>query len=533
MSMAGGQMSWWRDAVVYQVYVRSFADSDGDGTGDLPGVTGRLPYLAELGVDALWLTPFYRSPMADHGYDVADQCDVDPLFGTLADADALIARAHELGLRVILDLVPNHSSDEHPWFQEALADPTSPMRDRYLFRKPGPDGGPPNNWESVFGGPAWTLDEASGEYYLHLFDSRQPDFNWRHPAVPEEWERILRFWLDRGVDGFRIDVAHGLYKRADMPDQPTGLVAEDALFHASVAPHAWDQPEVVDVYRRWRQITDEYDDRVMVGEVFLSRLDRVARFVGPDRLHQSFNFPLLAAPLDAATWRELITASLDAFDIEGASPTWVLSNHDVIRHATRYGGGERGRARARAATLTLLGLPGSPYVYEGEELGLEQDELEPDARQDPIWRRSGGTVEGRDGSRTPMPWTSVPPGHGFTTGTPWLPFGPQALDRSVAAEGRDDGSTLAFYRRTLALRRELREGLDRKVEWLEAPPEVLAYSRRGNGGRLVCVLNTGEVGHEVALPPGELLVSSDPAAMTSATGVLVPAGSAVWVRVEV
>jgi alpha-glucosidase len=524
--------SWWRDAVVYQVYVRSFADSDGDGIGDLPGITARLPYVAGLGADAIWLTPFYRSPMADHGYDVADQCGVDPLFGSLADADALLAHAHGLGLRVIVDLVPNHSSDEHPWFQEALADPGSPLRERYFFRS-GVDDGPPNRWESVFGGPAWTRVE-DGQWYLHLFDSKQPDFDWRHPAVHAEWERILRFWLDRGVDGFRIDVAHGLYKQADLADHPPGLVAEDVLFHASVAPNAWDQPEVVDVYRRWRQITDSYDDRVMVGEVFLSRVDRVARFVGRNRLHQSFNFPLLAAPLEARRWQTLITESLAAFLVDGAGPTWALSNHDVIRHPTRYGGGERGRARARAATLTLLGLPGSPYLYEGEELGLEQDDLPPEVRQDPIWRRSGGAVVGRDGCRTPMPWTARSPGHGFTTGTPWLPFGPQADERSVEQQERAPHSTLAFYRNALALRRRLRTDLDGQVEWLDAPEHMLAYARaHAGGGRVVCLLNTGPLPVSW-LGPGELLIASGGGTVVAAQeGLQLAPDTAVWLRQEV
>lgn len=507
---------WWQDAVVYQIYVRSFADSNGDGVGDLPGITSRLPYLADLGVDGLWLTPFYPSPMADHGYDVADQCDVDPLFGTLTDLDVLLARAHDLDLRVLVDLVPNHTSDSHPWFQQALADPTSPMRDRYLFR-PGGDGGPPNNWESVFGGPAWT-QVPDGAWYLHLFDAGQPDLDWRHPAVHQEWERILRFWLDRGVDGFRIDVAHGLYKQADLADSPPGLEPENPLFHASVTPHAWDQPEVVDVYRRWREITDAYDDRVLVGEVFLSDLAKVARFVGKDRLHQSFNFALLAAPFDAATWQLLIRAALAAFEVEGASPTWVLSNHDVIRHATRYGSVER----ARAATLTLLGLPGSPYLYEGEELGLEQDILPPEARQDPIWVRSGGLVEGRDGCRTPMPWTAAEPGHGFTTGTPWLPFDAQAAARSVEVESADEGSTLAFYRQALQVRRQLRGSLSREVRWLTAPDGVLSYARaHAEGGDVVCVLNTGE--DPVVLPEGAVLVASS-------SGPAVHPGAAVWVR---
>jgi alpha-glucosidase len=523
---------WWQDAAVYQVYVRSFADSDGDGVGDLVGVTARLPYLADLGVDAVWLTPFYRSPMVDHGYDVADQCDVDPLFGTLDDADKLLATARDVGLRVIVDLVPNHSSDEHPWFREAVADRFSPMRDRYLFRA-GRDGGPPNNWESVFGGPAWTRVDDD-QWYLHLFDSRQPDFDWRHPAVHEEWERILRFWLDRGVDGFRIDVAHGLYKQEDLADNPPGLVPDGVLFHASTMPNAWDQPEVVDVYRRWRAITDSYDDRVLVGEVFLSRIDRVARFVGADRLHQSFNFPLVAAPLEAQTWRELITASLEAFGVEGAGPTWVLSNHDVIRHATRYGGGTAGRARARAATLTLLGLPGSPYLFEGEELGLEQDDVPPEARQDPIWLRSGGLVEGRDGCRTPVPWTSQPPGQGFTTGTPWLPFGEQAAERSVEVQEGDPSSTLEFYRRALGVRRAMRGHLDGAVTWLDAPAEVLAYRRAHDAGdALVCVLNTGDAPALLPLAGSTFLVASDPAASVTAAGLELPAGSAMWVRAQV
>ncbi len=527
-------MSWWRDAVVYQVYVRSFADSNGDGVGDLPGITDRLPYLADLGVDALWLTPFYCSPMADHGYDVADQCDVDPVFGTLCDSADLFARAHELGLKVIVDLVPNHSSDEHPWFSAAMADPTSAMRDRYLFRPAAPGGGPPNNWESVFGGSAWTLDPASGDYYLHLFDRRQPDFDWRHPAVHQEWERILRFWLDRGVDGFRIDVAHGLYKQADLAEHPEGLEPEGALFHASAAPNAWDQPEVVEVYRRWREITDEYDDRAMVGEVFLSDLRRVARFVGADRLHQCFNFPLLTAPLEARQWQRLITDALAAFEIEGASPTWVLSNHDVVRHPTRYGGGVQGRARARAATLTLLALPGSPYLFQGEELGLEQEHLAPEARQDPIWRRSGGTVEGRDGCRTPMPWTSKPPGYGFTEGAPWLPLGQQSRERSVEAEKDAPDSTLSFYRNVLRLRRQLQPQLGRSVRWLAGPDDVLGFGRpHRDGGELVCLLNTGAEQRSVPLAAAALLVCSRPGGVVGVTHVDLPADTAMWLRVEV
>ena len=516
-------MSWWRDAVVYQVYVRSFADSDGDGTGDLPGITAHLEHVADLGADAVWLTPFYPSPMADGGYDVADQCDVDPLFGSLTDADRLLAKAHELGLRVLVDLVPNHTSDQHPWFREALADPASPMRERYLFRT-GRGEDPPNGWTSVFGGSAWTRAEGD-QWYLHLFDTTQPDVDWRHPAVHAEWERILRFWLDRGVAGFRIDVAHGLYKQAELADH-AGEPSDDPLFHAESSPNAWDQPEVVEVYRRWREITDGYDERVMVGEVFLADLDRVARFVGPDLLHQSFNFPLLAASFDARTWQGLIAASLATFEGHGTSPTWVLSNHDVVRHATRLGG----VAQACAATLTLLALPGSPYLFQGEELGLEQDTPPPQARRDPIWLRSGGTVEGRDGCRTPLPWTAQVPGHGFTSGMPWLPYGEQAVTRNVATELADPGSTLQLYRKALRLRRELQDGLAREVEWLRVEGPVLALRRRHvDGSALVCILNTGARPTTVEVQ-GEVLVASQAGVGSGASGTVVPPATAVWLR---
>ena len=521
--------AWWGEAAVYQIYVRSFADSDGDGIGDLQGITERLPYLARLGVDAVWLTPFYPSPMADHGYDVADQCDVDPMFGTLAQADTLLATAHQLGLRVIIDLVPNHTSDLHPWFQQALADPSSPLRDRYVFRPPATGGGPPNNWESVFGGPAWTLDNTSGDYFLHLFDSRQPDLDWRHPAVTQEWERILRFWLDRGVDGFRIDVAHGLYKQVDLADNPADGGSRSLLFHASAMPNAWDQPEVLDVYRRWREITDGYPDRVMVGEVFLEDLDRVARYVGADRLHQAFNFPLLSAPLEAARWRELIEVSLAAFSGEGSSPTWVLSNHDVVRHATRYGGGIEGRARAAAATLTLLALPGSPYIYEGEELGLEQTDVPEADRQDPIWLRAG--LVGRDGSRTPMPWTAADPGHGFTTGRPWLPFGTEAAERAVDVQERDPDSTLELYRRALQARRKLRERLSAEVTWVEAEDDVLAFTRADERGpALLCVLVTGDTARTLPVGPAQVLLSSRSGVRLEDGQLSVPAGTTAWVE---
>jgi alpha-glucosidase len=505
---------WWRDAVVYEIYVRSFADSDGNGIGDLDGIRSRLPYLVDLGVDALWLTPFYPSPMADHGYDVADPTGVDPIFGDLAAFDRLLAAAHDAGLRLIVDVVPNHLSSAHPWFVEALADPSSPMRERFVFRE-GRGDGPPNNWRSVFGGPAWSRDDASGQWYLHLFDAAQPDLDWHCPAVHEEFERILRCWLDRGVDGFRIDVAHGLYKRPDLSDDPS--IGEDGGMLSVASSHSWDRDEVLAVYEDWRRITDSYDgDRMLVGEVFLFDVPRIAAYVGDTRLHQAFNFTVMKTPWDAAALRQL----------EHFHPgTWVLSNHDLVRHVTRYGGGELGRRRGLAVTALLLALPGSPYLYQGEELGLEEADVPPEARQDPIWRRTGGARAGRDGCRTPIPWTPEPPGFGFTTGRPWLPFGADSAARAAAVQVDDLTSTYAAYRRLLAHRRALLAELGDEIEWLDAPPDVLAFRR----GRLVAVLNTaGEPVQVEVAGARTLLAATAEDAEVGGEVVTVPASSTVW-----
>ena len=520
--------AWWVDAVTYQVYVRSFSDSDGDGVGDLAGIRSRLPYLAELGIDAIWITPFYRSPMADHGYDVADYYDVDPVFGSIAEMDRLLADAHALGLKVIVDVVPNHTSSQHEWFLAAIADPASPQRERYLFRDPAPDGGPPNNWTSVFGGPAWTLDEASGQYYLHLFAPEQPDLNWRNPEVHAEWERILRFWLDRGVDGFRIDVAHGLYKHPELTSTPepgggSEIVAGTEYSSSIVSPHMWDRPEVHDVFRRWREICADYDgDRAMVGELFLFDIDRVVAYVRPDELHMVFNFMLMGSPFDADDWRRVIDLALDKHAEVGARTcTWVLSSHDVTRHATRYGGGAVGRRRAAAAALAICGLPGAPYVFQGEELGLEDVDVPPEQRQDPIWHRSGGTVVGRDGCRAPIPWTADAPGFGFTTGTPWLPFAPDAAERSAGAQADDPSSMLSFYREMLRARRKHATG---SLRWLPSPAGTLAYERDG----LTCVLNTSAAEQRLPLDGTVLLASNDGAGVEHGE-LVVPADTAVWV----
>ncbi|MDZ5660756.1 glycoside hydrolase family 13 protein [Nocardioides sp. S-58] len=518
---------WWRNAVVYQVYVRSFADSDGDGIGDLPGITSRLPHLAELGVDALWITPFYTSPQHDHGYDVADYTDVDPLFGTLADADDLVARAHELGLRVVVDLVPNHTSEEHAWFRAALAaGPGSPERARYLFRDS--EDGPPNNWSSVFGGPAWTQVD-DGQWYLHLFDSTQPDLDWRNPEVPAMFEGVLRFWLDRGVDGFRVDVAHGLFKEASLRDQ---VVAEGATAssgqvntdHSMVARELkdepmWDQPEVHDVYRSWHDILDEAGpDRMAVAEAWTQTPESTVAFTRPDELDQAFNFAWLLADWSAAAFAEVVTSTLEAVKPVGASPTWVLSNHDVVRHVTRYGGGEQGLARGRAATLTMLALPGSSYLYQGEELGLEQVDVAPEHRQDPSYLRTG--EPGRDGCRVPIPWSGTQAPYGFGPGTsqPWIPQPADWAALTVEAQAADPSSTLAFYREALRVRREFAWSAGDEVEVLDLGADVLAFRR----GPLTVVLNCGDAA--VELPAGDLLLASGP------VDDKLPPDTAAWLR---
>lgn len=533
---------WWCDAVVYQVYIRSFADGDGDGVGDLPGITSRLPYLRDLGVDALWITPFYRSPQKDHGYDVADYRDIDPLFGTLADADALLATAHDLGLRVIVDLVPNHTSSEHPWFPAALAAPAgSPERARYLFRDGrGADGAePPNNWRSVFGGPAWTRvtepDGRPGQWYLHLFDATQPDLDWRNPEVGDMFEDVLRFWLDRGVDGFRIDVAHGLFKEASLrdqerPEQPADETHAVAVEHRAMVEREladepmWDQPEVHEVYRRWHRVLAEYDgDRMAVGEAWTQTAESMARFVRSDELHQAFNFSWLLAPWSAAAFADVVTHTFAALAEVGAPPTWVLSNHDVDRHPTRYGGGPVGLARARAATLAMLALPGSAYLYQGEELGLEQVDVPPEARQDPAWFRTG--KPGRDGCRVPLPWAGARAPYGFGPDgepdgeQPWIPQPDGWAGLTVEAQLADPDSTLAFYRRALAARRKW--ALDAGPEATAAAEDDVLVVRRGD---LTVVLNAGT--WPVPLPEGEVLIASTALEQPG----LLPPDAAAWLR---
>ena len=515
-----GSDDWWRTAVFYQIYIRSFFDSDGDGVGDLGGIRDRLGYLELLGVDALWITPFFPSPMTDHGYDVADPRDVDPLFGDLETFDALVRDAHEHGIKVTIDLVPNHSSHEHAWFAEAVASaPGSPARARYHFRDGGgPDGSePPNNWQSVFGGPAWTRI-PDGQWYLHLFTAEQPDLNWDNPEVVGDLERTMRFWLDRGVDGFRIDVAHGMAKPAGLPDMSVPAEA-GGLLEAVERDPRFDDDGVHSLHRMVRRVLDGYPGRMAVGEVWVTDDVRLARYVRPDELSLAFNFRLLEATWDAAELRAAIDHSLATMHSVGAPTSWVLSNHDVTRHSSRYGGGDTGTARARAAALVQLALPGVAFLYNGEELGLSQVELPDEVLQDPVWERSGRTERGRDGARVPMPWSGEKPPYDFTTGArTWLPMPEGWADVTVEAELEDPESTLSLYRRALELRPRYSLPFDDQLEWYGAPDGCLAF-RRGNG--LICALNASAA--PVPLPPGELLISSGPV-----TDDMLAPDTAVW-----
>lgn len=523
------------------MYLRSFADSDGDGVGDLEGLRRRLPYLADLGVDAVWVTPWYPSPMADGGYDVADYRDIDPRFGTLADADALLSDAHRLGLRLIVDLVANHTSEQHPWFADALASgPGSPARERYFFRD-GRAGGdePPNDWISAFGGAAWTRvtepDGRPGQWYLHLFAPQQPDLDWAHPDVGEEFDAVLRFWFDRGVDGVRVDAAPAMAKAPGLPDagHAPGAAFESRSWVGN--PH-WDVDAVHEILRRWRRIGDSYDgDRLFVAEAVVNGPEQLSRYVRPDEMHTSFNFDYLTAPWDAAELRRVIDGTLDALAPVGAPATWVLSSHDETRHVTRFGrawtgsafGGaalapsptdlDLGLRRARAAALLTLALPGSAYVYQGEELGLpEVEDLPEELLQDPTWERSGRTVRGRDGCRVPLPWEGERPPFGFGPGTEtWLPQ-PAAWARLTVAAQRDDpASTLSLYRTALRLRRALRGA---GMAWDEAPEGVLAFHR---GPSFRCVVNLAAEPVDLT-GEGRVLLASGPC-----DGAL-PRDTAVW-----
>jgi alpha-glucosidase len=539
---ASAALDWWRSAVVYQLYIRSFADGDGDGVGDIAGIRAHLTHLSDLGVDAVWINPWYPSPMADAGYDVSDYRAIEPAFGTQAEAAALIAEAHALGLRVLLDIVPNHSSDQHVWFRAALEGDAA-ARARYLFR-PGRGDGPPNDWQSIFGGPAWT-QVADGSWYLHLFDPGQPDLDWTNPEVRAEFESILRFWFDQGVDGFRIDVAHGLVKADGLPD--VGQDDEEILEPAHRADHPfWDRDGVHEIYRDWRRVADSYPGgKVFVAEAWVDSNERLTRYLRADELHTAFNFPYLNAPWDAAALRAVIDESLATYATVDAPATWVLSNHDVVRHVSRLGrppvagrhsltslppvetlDRELGTRRARAAAMLMLALPGSAYVYQGDELGLwEVEDLPDEVLQDPTWRRSGHTERGRDGCRVPLPWAGAAPPFGFSpegaAKAPWLPQPADFAAVTVAAQETDAGSMLALFRTALALRSRLPGLGDGELTWRPAEPGVLAFDRDAG---FTCVVNLAD--DAVALPSGARVLLSS---VSLVEGKL-PVDAAAWLE---
>jgi alpha-glucosidase len=527
---------WWRHGVIYQIYPRSFADADGDGVGDLAGITARLDHLNDgtpgsLGVDAIWLSPFYPSPMADFGYDVADYCDVDPVFGTLDDFDRLVAEAHARGIRVVIDLVPNHTSDRHPWFLESRSSRDNPKRDWYVWADSRPDGSPPNNWVSAFprAGRSWTFDEATGQWYLHSFTPEQPDLNWWNPEVREAMDEVMRFWLDRGVDGFRVDVAHKMARDPELRDNPLVDLDEADLDESgeararrraklkSVPRYDEDWPEVHEILRRFRRTLDGYDDRMAVGEVYLLDLERLARYYGSgqDEFHLAHNFVFLIQPWKAEAFRSVVdrfTGLLPA----GAWPAWMLGDHDASRIASRYDEGGNGQARARVAAMLLLTLRGTPFVYMGDEIGQADGEVPPDQVVD---------VDGRDPERTPMQWDGSP-GAGFSTGDPWLPVGSQAASVNVAAQRGDPASMLTLSRRLIWYRKgsaALRGGDYRSLA--DAPDGCYAYLRTAGDERLLVALNfTGQpLAYEVDGPEtGRLELATDPGRATGEAVALRP-----------
>jgi alpha-glucosidase len=553
------EREWWRDAVTYQIYIRSFADGNGDGIGDIEGIRSRLPYLKSLGVDAIWITPWYPSPQNDHGYDVANYMDIEPMYGTLAEAELLIKQTHEHGMKLIVDIVPNHSSDQHLWFQEALRSPIgSPARDRYIFRDGKGENGelPPNNWQSVFGGPAWhRLTDADGnpeQWYLHLFAVEQPDFNWEHPEVRAHFEEILKFWLDRGVDGFRIDVAHALMKYPGLPDIPP---AEELAAHGEFVPDefrpTWDQEGVHEIYRAWRKILNSYPgDRMAVAEAWVSPASRIARYLRPDELANSFNFDFLTSLWEPEYLKGMINRAVDAMAEVGAPPSWVFNNHDVTRSVDRFDlalqnrqvntferQGDpakldlaRGTRRARAGALLMLALPGGAYIYQGEELAVpEVRDIPEDRLSDPIWKMSGYQDRGRDGCRVPIAWKSAPEGaHGFSSNsalTPdqaWLPQSPWWGSYSVQSQVGVAGSTHSLYSQALAIRKN-ESGLgDGPMQWIDAGPNVIAFTRPGN---FACYVNFGA---PIDLPEGaDVLLAS-----AELIDGKIPTDTAIWLRVK-
>lgn len=570
-------IDWWRDAVIYQIYPKSWVDSNGDGYGDCAGVRERLPYLAELGIDAIWFSPFYRSPDNDGGYDVADYRDIDPRFGTVDEVVAMVQEAHELGIKVIVDIVPNHTSSEHRFFKAALQTaPGSPEWSRYhVLPGKGLHGEqPPNNWRSVFAGEAWTQildksDRPTGYWYLHLFDDTQPDVNWSHPDIAVEFEDTIRFWLDRGIDGFRVDVAHGLIKADGFPDdngETTVTNADGSVADILPRPY-WDQPGVHDIYKRWRAISNEYEPaRIFVGEIWVSTPARLANYLREDELHTGFNFPFLKGNWNAQDLRPIIDESLRNDAAVGATTTWVLENHDVPRVVTRYApfvqqdvaasdlesqlSGQikeselseddfkRGRRRARAGMLLMLALPGSAYIWQGQELALnEVTDIPDEERQDPVWFRTKGVEKGRDGCRVPIPWSRNGSAMGFGPdgSRPWLTQPEHWRDLAVDVQEDDPASMLELTRKALHIRRREMALGDGDMVWrddLGLGDAVLAFERPPIDGSaaVLVIANTGQ--DPVELPnAGPLLVASQSTIeRTAANSVIIPADTTVWLR---
>ena len=532
------ESSWWRDAVIYQIYPRSFRDANGDGEGDLAGIIEGLPYLASLGVDALWLSPIYRSPNNDGFYDVADPRDIDPLFGTLADAELLIKEAHECGLKVIFDIIPNHFSSDHEWFQAALrAAPGSAERARFHFYDGRGENGElaPNNWNSLFTGSAWSRT-PDGQYYLHLFDSSQPDLNWDNPEVHADFEKTLRFWLDRGIDGFRIDVSHGLVKENILvdhrdPDLLTkalridtkDVTAEQRADLLSDMPF-FDRDGVHEIYRQWRKIFNEYKNRMTVGEAFVYPTSRLAHYVRPDELHQIFNFDFLLIEWNAEKIREAAARVISELATVGAPPTWALNNHDSPRLVSRLGS----VAKARALALLTAALPGSLYIYQGEELGLPDGDMPVSARKDPIAIRSKGVDLGRDGCRVPLPWTAHETNFGFSTGTPWLPQMSSYADFAIESEVKTEESSLNFYKKTLKIRREHPAlGGEGSITFLDTASGILGFSRVPG---LIVFANTTDIEAHIHVEARSVMHQSAPGADYAAGLLTLPAHTTVWLQ---
>ena len=535
--MSAGE-PWWAESVIYQIYPRSFFDSNGDGEGDLPGITSHLEHVQSLGADAIWLSPFYTSPNKDGGYDVADPRGVDPRFGNLEDARAMIARAHQLGLRVLVDIVPNHFSDQHRWFKDAIsAKPGSVERSRFHFYDPKADGTPPNNWISLFGGPAWTQvksSDGSAQYYLHLFDSSQPDLNWDNQDVADDFEKTLRFWLDLGADGFRIDVAHGLAKENILVDHhdPQGLsdalrldveMSSEKRGELLSSVPFFDRDGVHPIYRNWRKLFDSYNRDVMaVAEAWVHPPVRATRYVRNDELQQVFNFDLLVAPFDAAFLYKCINDTLEMMRRVNAPATWALSNHDTPRVASRHGA-----KASRALALFVMALPGSCYIYNGQELGLPDAEIADADRQDPAFFRTKGVHKGRDGARVPMPWNGGQTPFGFSSGKPWLPIPENWRELSVSAQEADATSTLNLYRKALKIRKENLVGAG-EIEWVDhGESGLISFAR----GEFAIYLNTSSTVLQIP-SVGTLALGSDIDVTLENGSLTLPGATAAWVAIR-